>query len=342
MENKAENIQKFRAMLVEENTVANSAEVPMLRSIKEMPFDFLKKYDVLVQVHYSSLNYKDALSASGNKGITKQYPHIPGIDAAGIVVESNSPKFTAGEEVIVTGYDLGMNTSGGFGEYIYAPADWVVKKPSNLTLKETMILGTSAFTASIGVSEIINAGITPADGKVLITGATGAVGSSALQILHKLGYQTIASTRKESEVDRLKSLGADEIININEFEDVPSKGLLSKKWSAAFDTVGGSALSYILKATADGGVVTNCGMIGSVKLDTSIMPFIIRGVRLVGIAAAETKMPKRIELWEKLANDYKIKLTDEYYEEITLDQLPDKISDMIAGKLRKKILVKIK
>lgn len=331
------DIKTFKALLIEE-----TPEGKFTKTVKELDFSFLKENDVLIKVQYSSLNYKDALSASGNKGITRQYPHIPGIDIAGTVVKSSDDRFSAGEEVIVTGYDLGMNTFGGFAEYAYVPANWVVKNPANLTLKEAMTLGTSAFTASIGVSEIVNKGITPADGKVLVTGATGAVGSSAVQILNKLGFEVIASTRKESEVERLKALGASEIINVNDMEDVPNKGLLSKKWIAAFDTVGGSALSYILKATADGGVVTNCGMIGSVKLDTSIMPFIIRGVRLIGIAAAETKMPLRLQLWDKLANEFKVNITSDYYDEITLDEVPAAIDNMLAGKLKKKVLVKIR
>lgn len=327
--------QNFKALIVKENENSHFS-----RNIESLPFEFLSKNEVLVNVKYSSLNFKDALSASGNKGITKNYPHIPGIDASGIVVNSLTPEFSPGEEVIITGYDLGMNTFGGFSEYIYIPAKWIVKKPENITLKEAMVLGTSAFTAAIGVNEILKAGSIPENGKVLITGATGAVGSSALQILKKLGFTTVVSTRKESEHSRLKSLGADEIININEFQD-SEKGLFSKQWIAAFDTVGGPALSFILKSIAPRGIVTNCGMIKSVKLETSIMPFIIRGVRLVGIAAAETPMNERKEIWNKLTNDFRFQLTDDYFNEITLDELPITIEEMLKGNLKKKTLIKI-
>ena len=328
--------ENFRALIIKEDENGN-----ITKSVETIHENYIPRNEVTVQVLYSSLNYKDALSSSGNKGITKKYPHIPGIDTAGIVVESKSDKFKVGDEVLVTGYDLGMNTFGGFCEYISVPSAWVVACPEHLTLKEAMAFGTSGFTAAVGILEILNAGITPDMGKVLVTGATGAVGSSAVSILSKLGFQVIASSGKESEFEHLKALGASEVINRNTLVDTPEKGLLSKKWIAAFDTVGGSALSYILKATADGGIVTNCGMIGSTKLETSIMPFIIRGVRLVGIAAAETPMPMRLKVWERLSTDFKVDLSDKFYEEVSLEELPSRIDSMLAGQLKKKVLVKM-
>ncbi len=327
--------QDFKAMLVEEN-----ADGTFSKQVKSLPGGFLRAGELTVRVQYSSLNYKDALSSSGNKGITRNYPHIPGIDSAGIVVECASGNFKPGDEVIVTGYDFGMNTFGGFSEYISVPEAWAVPRPAGLTLREAMTLGTSGFTASIGVSEIVRHGTTPGKDKVLVTGATGAVGSSAVSILSKLGFYVIASTGKKEEATRLEKLGASEVIDRSELADVP-KAMLSKRWAAAFDTVGGEALSYVLKATADHGIVTNCGMIGSPKLETSIMPFIIRGVRLVGIAAADTPMPQRLDLWNKLSSDYKIPLEEDFFEEITLDELPSRIDLMLAGKLKKKVVIKI-
>lgn len=322
-------------MLVEEN-----ADGTFSKQVKTLPGDFLPAGELTVRVQYSSLNYKDALSSSGNKGITRNYPHIPGIDSAGIVVDCASGKFKPGDEVIVTGYDFGMNTFGGFSEYISVPEAWAVHRPAGLTLREAMTLGTSGFTASIGVSEIVRHGTTPGKDKVLVTGATGAVGSSAVSILSKLGFYVIASTGKKEEAARLEKLGAAEVIDRSELADVP-KAMLSKRWDAAFDTVGGESLSYVLKATAAHGIVTNCGMIGSPKLETSIMPFIIRGVRLVGIAAADTPMPQRLDLWNKLSSDYKIPLEEDFFEEITLDELPSRIDLMLAGKLKKKVVIKI-
>ena len=327
---------RFKAMFIEEEP--NNY---FKKSILFLDKNILAKNDIILQVQYSSLNYKDALSASGNKGITRKYPHIPGIDAAGVVVESNNPQFKIGQQVLVTGKDLGMNTFGGFSEFTSVPADWVVAKPDNLSLKETMIYGTSGFTAAIGVLEIQNAGITPDDGKVLVTGATGAVGSIAVSILSRLGYQVIASTGKLDATEHLKSLGAIEVIHREELNDISGKPLLTKRWIAAIDTVGGEALSTIIRSTADRGVVTNCGMIGSNKLDVSVFPFILRAVRLIGIASAETPMDKRLQIWDKLSNDYKIDFRDDLYDEISLDELPKKIDLMLEGKLRKKVLINI-
>ncbi len=329
------NLQ-FKALLIEEEP--NNY---FRKSILFLDKNNFKKNDITIQVCYSSLNYKDALSASGNKGITRNYPHIPGIDAAGIVIESNNPDFIIGQEVIVTGKDLGMNTYGGFSEIISVPAYWVVAKPENITLKEAMIYGTAGFTAATGVLEIQNAGIKPSDGKVLVTGATGAVGSIAVSILSKLGYTVIASTGKLDETEHLKSLGANEVIHRDELNDETGKPLLPKRWIAVIDAVGGAALSTIIRSTADRGIVTNCGMIGSNKLDVSVFPFILRAVRLVGIASAETPMPQRLQLWEKLSGEYKIDFRDDLYEEISLEQLPEKIEIMLEAKLRKKILVNI-
>jgi acrylyl-CoA reductase (NADPH) len=327
---------QFKALLIEEEP--NNY---FKKSILFLDKNILSKNEVTIQVQYSALNYKDALSASGNKGITRKYPHIPGIDAAGIVIESNSPKFVIGQEVIVTGKDLGMNTFGGFSELISVPADWVIVKPDNLTLKEAMIYGTAGFTAATGIMEIQNAGITPSDGKILITGATGAVGSMAISILSKLGYSVIASTGKLDETEHLLSLGASQVIHRDELNDESGKPLLSKRWIAAVDTVGGTALSMIIRSTADRGVVTNCGMIGSNNLDVSVFPFILRAVRLVGIASAETPMKQRLQLWEKLSGEYKINFTNDLFEEIILEQLSEKINLMLEAKLRKKILVNI-
>lgn len=330
------SIMQFKAMLIEED--ANNYYKKNIRLLNK---DFLPKNDITIKVLYSSLNYKDALSASGNKGITKKYPHIPGIDAAGIVVESNNPKFKIDDEVIVTGKDLGMNTFGGFSEFISVPADWVIQKPEMLTLKEAMIYGTAGFTAATGALEIQNAGIKATEAKVLVTGATGAVGSIAVAILSKLGYYVIASTGKNNEIEHLKSIGANEVINRDELNDNTGKPLLAKKWNAAIDTVGGSSLSTIIRSTADRGIVTNCGMIGSNTLEVSIFPFILRAVRLVGIASAETPMDLRLKLWNKISDEYRIDFNQDIYQEVTLEELPEKIDLMLKAQLNKKILVNI-
>ncbi len=329
--------QKFKALLIEE--LSNNS---FKKSVEFLDWNFLPKNDVTLEVLYSSLNYKDSLSAVGNRGITRKYPHIPGIDAAGIVIESNSADFKIGEEVIVTGKDLGMNTFGGFSEYISVPKEWIVKRPNNLTLKESMLYGTAGFTAATAVYEIQNAGITPRDGKVLVTGATGAVASVAIGILSKLGFQVIASTGKLEETEKLKAIGASEVIHRDELKDETNKPLLPKKWIAALDTVGGDALSTIIRSTADRGVVTNCGMLASNNLNVSVFPFILRAVRLIGIGSAETPYDLRLKLWDKISNEYKVEFDDKLYQECSLEELPEKIDLMQMAKLTKKVLVNIK
>ena len=218
--------------------VVNEIDGKFVQSVQMLSTANLPVGDVLIQVHYSSVNYKDALSATGNKGVTKKYPHTPGIDAAGVVAYSENDQYRVGDEVIVSGNDLGMNTPGGFGQYIRVPAEWVVKLPEGLTMKEAMIIGTAGFTAGISLlrlSELVK----PADGKVVVSGATGGVGSVALSLLSKLGYQTIAISGKQTEYDFIYSLGATEIISRVEFQQVDKRPMLSAQYAGAIDTVGG-------------------------------------------------------------------------------------------------------
>jgi len=222
---------KYKALVVEE------INGEFTQNIKILDTDWLPQGDLLIQVKYSSINYKDALSATGNKGVTKNYPHTPGIDAAGIVVSSDSGLFSAGDEVIVSGYDLGMNTAGGFGEYIRVPAEWAVKLPEGLTLKESMIIGTAGFTAGISLTRLTEL-VKPADGKIIVTGATGGVGSVALSLLSKLGYQTVAVSGKEAEYPFLYQLGAGEIISRSEFQEPEKRPILSARYAGGIDTVG--------------------------------------------------------------------------------------------------------
>lgn len=329
-------MEKFNAFVVEE--LENNTFV---RSIKQLSIDDLPAGDVIIKVAYSSLNYKDFLSAYGNKGITKKYPHTPGIDSVGEIVESKSDKFKPGDKVICTGYDFGMNTHGGYSEYVRVPAEWPVLLPEGMNLKDSMIYGTAGFTAAIGVNEILKAGIKPGMGRVLVSGATGGVGSMALAFLAKLGFNVIASSGKESEYEYLKQIGAEEIVSREDLQDTTNKPLLKKRWIAAFDTVGGQTLSTIIRATADRGIVTNCGMIKSTTLDVSIFPFILRGVRLVGIAAADTPYTERLEIWNKIAKELKPDVLDIMYKEIQLSELSNEMALMKEGKVRRKILVKI-
>lgn len=312
-----------------------------IRKVSSRHIDELSSGDVLINVKYSSLNYKDALSATGNKGVTRKYPHTPGIDAAGIVIESSSNKFKEGEEVLVTGYDLGMNTSGGFAEYIRVPSEWVVKLPKGLTLKESMIYGTAGFTAGLSLYKLQQCSEEKINGEVLVTGASGGVGSLAVAILSKNGYNVIASTGKKDKKDFLNKLGAKEVIDREEIDDKSGKALLNRRWKAAIDTVGGNILATVIKQMDYRCSVAACGNTYSPLLNTTVFPFILRGVNLLGINSAETPMDLRVIIWNKLAKEWKPDCLDQIYEECRLEKLSEKIDLILQGQITGRILVKL-
>jgi len=318
--------------------VINEVNAAFEQTIQTLHIDNLPKGDVLVKVHYSSINYKDALSATGNKGITKKYPHTPGIDAAGEVVSSLDDKFKVGDKVIVTGYDLGMNTSGGFGQYIHVPSEWVVQLPEGLSLKESMIIGTAGFTAGISVLRL-SALVKPSDGKILVSGATGGVGSVALSLLSKLGYQTVAISGKETEYPFLRKLGATEILPRADFQEVDKRPMLSAQYAGAIDTVGGPILENILKTLQPLGAVTTCGSVSSTQLNMTVFPFILRGISLIGISAQNYPGALREPLWIKLATDWKPDNLLELYSEIRLEDIPETIALILQGKLKGRTIV---
>ncbi len=320
--------------------VVSEKEGKYIQEVKELNTRDLPKGDVLIQVHYSSLNYKDALSAVGNKGVTKNYPHTPGIDAAGIVIESESENFGVGEEVVVSGYDLGMNTPGGYGRFIRVPAEWVVKLPENLTMKEAMIIGTAGFTAGISINRLTEL-VKPADGRIIVSGATGGVGSVALSILSKLGYETVAVSGKESEYPFIESLGAGGIISRTDFLALDKKPILSSKYAGGIDTVGGVILENIIKSLKPLGVVTTCGSVSGTELNVSVFPFILRGISLIGVSAQNYPMELRAKLWEKIADEWKPTNLMNIYNEITLHELPDAISQILKGGLKGRTVIKL-
>lgn len=325
----------FRALVVSEENGK------FIRKVTERNIDELPSGDILINLKYSSLNYKDALSAIGNKGVTRKYPHTPGIDAAGIVAETSSNKFREGEEVLVTGYDLGMNTSGGFAEYIRVPSDWVVKLPQGLSLKESMIYGTAGFTAGLSLYKLEQYSEEKITGEVLVTGASGGVGSLAVAILAKQGYQVVASTGKKDKVEFLKRIGAMEIIGREEVDDKSGKALLNRRWKAAIDTVGGNILATVIKQMDYCCSVASCGNTYSPELNTTVFPFILRGVNLLGINSAETPMNLRLKIWGKLANEWKPNCLAEIYSECSLEQLSEKIDLILQGQITGRVVVKI-
>lgn len=297
--------------------------------------------NVLVKVSYSSLNYKDALSSSGHKGISKNFPHTPGIDAVGTVEEQGDSSFEVGQMVIVTSYDLGMNTPGGFSEYISVPAAWVVPLPSGMTEKQSMILGTAGFTAALALYKMEQCGQTPNMGKILVTGATGAVGSLSLALLKKCGYQSIASSGKADKHAYLKSLGANEIVDREAVNDQSSRPFLSVRWAGAIDTIGGNTLETILKSTGHNANVAVCGLVASPNFNTTVYPFIIKGNNLLGVESAECDYDLRVNLWSKLATDWAIDFPTSAVDVCSLNELSDRIQNMLQSKLYGRVVVKI-
>jgi acrylyl-CoA reductase (NADPH) len=301
------------------------------RQIVDKKIEFLPPGDVIVQVHYSSLNYKDALSASGNKGVTRNYPHTPGIDAAGVVAESSDDTFKVGDKVIVTSYDLGMNTAGGFGQYIRVPAQWIVPLPEALTLHEAMCYGTAGFTAALSVYQLTCHNIKPDQGEILVSGATGGVGSLAVAILAKIGYSVVAVNGLVDESAYLEKIGAHRVISIDEAIDQSGRPLLKSNYSGSIDTVGGDILATSIKSVKANGVVTSCGNVASPDLPLTVFPFILRGVTLVGIDSQNCPMVHRRKTWELLAGDWKIQMMNEVTEDIVLSELNDSIDKMLKG-----------
>lgn len=327
--------KKFKAF-----TVREEKDGSFSRKIEERKIADLPAGDVLVKVHYAGLNYKDAMSASGNKGISRKYPHTPGIDVAGIIEKSSSKVWLKGDEVIVHGFDLGMNTAGGFAEYIRVPKHWLLHKPLTLSLEESMILGTGGFTAGLAVYKMLQNNQKPPMGPIVVSGATGGVGSMAVSILSQLGFEVIASSGK-NENKFLKELGATKVISREAINDTSGKALLNHQWAGAIDTVGGNTLATLLKACGRNGNIAVCGLVASAKLETSVYPFILNGTNLLGIETAETPMNIRQEVWKLLSKEWKPKKLQKMKEIISLNELDAKINLMLKGQSKGRTVVKL-
>ncbi|MCB1760000.1 MAG: YhdH/YhfP family quinone oxidoreductase [Gammaproteobacteria bacterium] len=325
----------FLALVVEE---AESGEY--VSSIKTRSIDDLPAGEVLVRVAYSALNYKDALSSIGNKGVTRRYPHTPGVDAAGTVAASEHPDFAVGDEVIVTSYDLGMNTDGGLSQYIRVPAAWVIKCPAGLGPKEAMMFGTAGLTAGMMIDRLISNGLTRESGPVLVTGATGGVGSLAVAILGKAGYPVTAVTGKAEAAAFLKSIGASEVIGRERLTE-SKKPMDMMLWGGVIDVVGGEMLAGAIKSTCYGGTVTCAGLVGSPELNTTVFPFILRAITLVGIDSGECPMAPRAAVWRKLADEWKPDCLPSLTTEISLHEVAEKLRELLAGKAKGHYLVRI-
>jgi alcohol dehydrogenase len=287
--------------------------------------------DLLIDVRYSSLNFKDALSATGNPGVSRNFPHTPGIDAAGVVVESSSEGFAPGDAVVAIGFDLGMNTPGGFGQRIRIPAGWALPLPAGLDLRESMRLGTAGFTAALCVQKLEEAGMTPDGGPVLVTGATGGVGSVAVMLLAKLGYRVTAVTGKPDQHGFLESIGAAEIVSLEEARSGSDRPLLPETWGGVVDTVGGETLFNSIKRLRYGASLAACGLVESPQFAATVLPFILRNVNLLGVDSVELPLAEKARVWDKLAGPWKLEGLESLEETLSLDTVSDAIDRILAG-----------
>ena len=311
-----------------------------VQRITERSTEDLPEGEVLIQVHYSSLNYKDALSSSGNRGVTRNYPHTPGIDASGIVAASTDPDFKAGDSVVVTSYDLGMSIDGGFGEYIRVPAKWILPLPEGLSLQETMIYGTAGFTAAQSFWELKVAGCIPDNGPVLVTGAAGGVGSISVRLLLNEGYEVAAVSGHAHGKALLKELGVQQILDREEAVDSGNRPLLKPQWNGVIDNVGGLPLATALKTTKPGGVITTCGNIAGAELSTTVFPFILRGLRLIGIDSQNYPYALRKELWQHLATDWKLPNLKVGLKEVSMEGMLNEVELILRSEVKGRVVLR--
>ncbi len=318
----------FRAWRVEETSSETSSI--FAGGVRTCSLSSLPEGEVLVRVQYSSLNYKDALSANGNRGVTRQYPHTPGIDAVGEVMHSRVAGFDVGDEVIVTGYDLGMNTAGGFSEFIRVPASWLVRLPPTLTAFDAMVLGTAGLTAALCIQKLLRNGMQK-EGEVLVTGASGGVGSLAVALLAHLGFSVCASTGKKEAHAMLTGLGASRIIDRHELQADSPKPLLKEQWAGVVDVVGGKSLWAAMKALRYGASAASCGLVESAEFPATVYPFILRGVNLLGVDSVNVPLQEKEKIWHLLATDWKLPSLNTLVTAIGFDQLQACLDALMAG-----------
>ena len=321
--------------------VVDKTESDFTVEIKNISFNDLPAGEVLIKVAYSSINYKDGLASIPEGKIVRSYPFIPGIDLAGVVVSSKDPRYREGDQVIATSYEIGVSHYGGYSEYARIPADWIVPLPENLSLKEAMIYGTAGLTAALSVQRLEENGLTPEKGKVLVTGATGGVGSIAVAILAKRGYDVVASTGKESEHDYLHKLGAKEVVSREEVYNGKVKALDKQLWAGAVDPVGGESLAAILSKIDYNGSVAVSGLTGGGNVPTTVFPFILRGINLLGIDSVYCPMEVRKPLWERMASDFKPAVLESISKEISLEELPQTLPLILQGRAKGRFIVKM-
>jgi acrylyl-CoA reductase (NADPH) len=309
--------------------------------LQQMNATHLDKGDVTIRVHYSSVNYKDALAGTGTGKIIRRFPCVGGIDLSGEVVESADSRFQPGDRVIATSFDIGVSHHGGYAQFARVPADWVVRMPSNMSQLDAMVLGTAGFTAALGVIRMEQNGLSPQNGPVIVSGATGGVGGLAIDMLAQLGYEVVALTGKESESDYLRSLGASEIKLTSSIDHAKVRPLEGARWAGAVDNVGGPILHWILAGMKQAGTVACIGNAASSTLETTLFPFMLRGVSLLGVDSGYTGFPLRQQVWDRLAADLRPRNLDSMKRLIDMDELPTAFDEFLKGKIRGRTVVKI-
>jgi len=309
--------------------------------IVEINLDELDPGEVVLRAAYSSVNYKDALAGTGKGKVVRRFPLIGGVDVAGTVESSSAAEFRVGDPVICTSYDFGVAHDGGYAEYVRVPAAWLVPLPAGLTLEESMALGTAGYTAALAVELMQKNDLKPASGKVVVNGATGGVSSLAIEMLARLGFQVTAITGKDAEHDYLKQLGAAEVISRRSLE-MGKKPLEKMLWAGAVDSLGGEPLAWLTRTMAINGVIASVGNAAGFELHTTVFPFILRGVRLIGVDSVNTEMPLRRRIWERLGGDLKPRHLQAVAQPIGLDELPAAFGRLVNGEVRGRYLVKLR
>ena len=326
----------FRAFVV------NKTDDGLTAGLRELSFDDLPPGDVTVRVAYSSVNYKDGLASIPDGRVARTYPLVPGIDLAGTVTASDDERFAVGDEVIATSYGIGVAHHGGYAELARLPADWIVKRPAGLSLREAMAIGTAGFTAGLAIERLEHNGLRRDNGPVLVTGATGGVGSTAISMLSQLGYAVAASTGKTEEHDYLRQLGAAEFLSRDEVCAPIERPMDKERWAGAIDSVGGDTLAYLLRTMKYGGSIGSVGLTGGNALRTTVFPFILRGVNVLGIDSGYAPMSVRGPLWQRLAADLKPRgLTESIAYEVGLEDLPDVLATILRGGIRGRAIVRL-
>ncbi|HMO14394.1 MAG TPA: YhdH/YhfP family quinone oxidoreductase [Pirellulaceae bacterium] len=327
----------YRGVQVSKSAISGTASIK-LEKLENEP---LQDGEVRIKVNYSSINYKDALAANGNPGVMLTSPLVPGIDAVGVIVESTVPTHAVGCKVILGHEDFGTRRDGGWQEYVRASANWLVNLPSSLSPFRCMAMGTAGFTAAQSLESLLFHETKPERGPIAVSGATGGVGSFSIMLLHHLGYEVIAISSKPDQVEKLKALGAAQVLLRQEFEDTSGRPLLSGRFAGAIDAVGGNTLATIIKSTKRGGVITACGNAGGADLHTNVYPFILRGVSLVGIDSAGVDVTNRQRIWNRLATEWNLPQVESLVTTIDLQQTPTAAQELLAGRMSGRYVVKV-